>query len=126
MVPVCALDSVDAATMISAPANMAAPNFMARKKPSIVAPEPVVAYVTLMKVRELTCGRGLKDGGGQTRSFPSWSPHEEVLKGNSPFACGKQSVTLQATNFAVHDVTSFDRDALIFCLATWAAKSDWL
>ena len=54
VVPVCALDSVDAATMISAPANMAAPNFMARKKPSIVASEPVVAYVTLMKVREFS------------------------------------------------------------------------
>src|SRR5215469_988092 len=36
VVPVCALDSVDAATIISAPAKMAAPNFMVRKKPSIV------------------------------------------------------------------------------------------
>jgi hypothetical protein len=69
-----------------------------------------------------------------TRSFPSsiasaWSPHEEVFKGNASLACGKQSVTLQAANFAVHDVTSFDRDDLIFCLATWAAEgigSDWL
>jgi hypothetical protein len=35
--------------MISAPANMAAPNFTARKKPSIVASRPVVAYVTADK-----------------------------------------------------------------------------
>jgi hypothetical protein len=28
------------------------------------------------------------------RSFPSWSPHKEVFKGNATLACGKQSVTL--------------------------------
>jgi hypothetical protein len=33
-------------------------------------------------------------------------------QGSRPLACGKQSITLQAANFAVHDVTSFDRDQL--------------
>src|SRR6516225_2665585 len=53
-VPVCALDSVDAATMISAAANMAAPNFMPRKNPSIVASQRLLLTSQLIKVREFS------------------------------------------------------------------------
>ena len=65
------------------------------------------------------------------QSIPSsiafaWSPHKKVFKGNATLACGKQSVTLQAMNFALHDITSFDFDDLIFRLARRAAEGDWL
>jgi hypothetical protein len=73
----------------------------------------------------------LRDFRVATQSFPSFiasasPPHKKVFKGNTPLASGKQSVTLQAANFAVHDVTSLDCDDLIFCLATWAAEGDRL
>src|SRR6516164_2552596 len=73
-VPLCALDSVDAATMISAPANMAAPNFMARKNPSIVASQRLLLTSQLIKVREFSRPvEGVNDLGDETRS--AISPH---------------------------------------------------
>ena len=55
---------------------------------------------------------------------PAWSPHEEVFKGNVPLACGKQSVTLQAANFALLWVANVNRDDLIFRLTRGTAERD--
>src|SRR5262252_5647873 len=75
-VPVCALDSVDAATMISAPASMAAPNFMARKNPSIVASQRLLLTSQLITVREFSRPvEGVKDGGLGDETRSAISPH---------------------------------------------------
>jgi hypothetical protein len=60
----------------------------------------------------------------QRSSFPLWSPDKEILKGNAPLASGELSVTLQAANFALLNVTKLNRDDLIFRLARWAAEGD--
>jgi hypothetical protein len=60
----------------------------------------------------------------QRGSFPFWSPYKEVLKGSAFFASGELSVTLQAANFALLNVTKLNRDDLIFRLARWAAEGD--
>jgi len=60
----------------------------------------------------------------QRGSFPFWSPHKEVLKGSASFASGELSVTLQAANFALLNITNPNRDDLIFRLASWAGEGD--
>ena len=57
-------------------------------------------------------------------SFPFRSPHKEVLKGSASFASGELSVTLQAANFALLNITNPNRDDLIFRLARGAAERD--
>jgi hypothetical protein len=54
----------------------------------------------------------------------SWSPHEEVFKGNAPLGSGEQGIALQAANFALLSVKRFNRDDLIFRRASWAGEGD--
>src|SRR6516162_5550480 len=83
-VPVCALHSVDAATMISAAANMAAPNFMARKNPSIVASQRLLLTSQLIKVREFSRPvEGVKDRGEYRQAAEAFA-QERLLNSISP------------------------------------------